>query len=252
MRGWASCAFALTMIACGGSKGAPDAAPSHADAPGTADAPSTADAPPPPTDAMPSSVHTYYLNFEGQALTPGADDPATNTSTIPSSPYTVPPYLMNDAQRTTKIAALVAEVSTILAPYDVTITTTRPATGPYDMMVAGGMSNTVPGLGPGIGSITSSDCNANHQHVMVLFELVTEQHAVASQIIAMLGVAQALPQTTKAGDCLCYASQTCTSPTAACTIGGPNTPVFTDQACNKNMPTMDENSEWLAVFGPHP
>src|SRR5438105_4580457 len=74
-----------------------------------------------------------------QALTvAGTDDPVNNKTSILTNAYTMPPFLMNDAQHATKIAAIVAEAQAVLAPYNITITTTRPASGTYDMMVAGG------------------------------------------------------------------------------------------------------------------
>ena len=250
MRGWASCAL-CALFACGGSKGStPDAARA-------ADAPPTVDATPLPpdaslTDAMPSAVHTYYLNFEGQALTAGNDDPTTNTSSILINPFTAPPYLMNDAQRTTKIAAIVSEVQTILAPYDLAVTTTRPASGTYDMLVAGGLPQDA-GLSAGVNSITPFDCMASQAHVVLLFDVGgVDQHFAAQQIVAMLGIAQAIPQSTQKLDCMCYASPSgCGQLTAACTIAGANTPVYSAQACNQSQTTMDENAEWLQVFGPH-
>jgi hypothetical protein len=234
MRGWASCALALFAA--------------HADA--AVDAVTVPDASP---DAMRSTVHVYYLNFEGQALTmAAADDPAANKSSLIMASYTVPPFLANDAQRTTKIAAIVAEVQGVLAPYDVTVTTARPASGPYDMLVAGGTPQQA-GLNPGVGSITSVDCNASDAHVELLFDVGFTQHAEAAQIVAMFGATHTIPQSTKPGDCMCYSNQACTPPQAVCTIGAAGTPV--DKAswfCGAAPATMDENATWLAVFGAHP
>jgi hypothetical protein len=251
MRGWASCVV-CAAIGCGGGKSATPDAAKVIDAAATADS-GAPDAAAPMFDAMPSAVHTYYLNFEGQALTAGGtDDPATNTTSIITASYTMPAYLAADAARTTKIAAIVSEVQTILAPYDITVTTTRPASGAYDMMAAGGTAQAA-GLAAGVQSITSFDCMAAHQHVMLLFDQGETQDDAAHQIVAMLGIAQTVPQSTKSLDCMCYANPTgCGVLTGPCTIAGAGTPVYSAQACDTKQTTMDENGEWLAVFGAHP
>src|SRR6267142_6748504 len=84
-----------------------------------------------------SGAHVYFLNFDGQALTSGADDPAANRSSLLGTSVTLPAYIAGDVARATKIQAIVSEVDAILAPYDVAVVTTRPASGSYDMLVAG-------------------------------------------------------------------------------------------------------------------
>ena len=250
MRGWASCVL-CAAIGCGGGGGSTSDA-RVIDAAAIADG--SPDATPPMLDAMPTAVHTYYLNFEGQALTMGTDDPATNVSSaIVKATFTAPPYLMNDAQRATKIAAIVGEVQTLLAPYDITVTTTRPASGTYDMMVAGGLSQDA-GLPQNVVSIVPLDCKGTGGHVVLLFEAFTlSQDEAAQQIVAMLGIVHTIPQSTKAQDCLCYANPTgCGTLSGPCTIGGAGTPVYSAQACDTTQTVMDENAEWLQVFGAHP
>jgi len=196
-----------------------------------------------------SGAHVYFLQFEGQTLTPGVDNPPANVSQLVSTTTTVPRYLANDPQRASKIQAIVSEVSVILAPYDISIVTARPATGTYDMAVAGGQPSSA-GLPAGVLGAAPTDCGTTGHHVSLLFDTATG-HDAARQIVTALGETHAVPSSTVSGDCMCDASGFRTGLAAACTIGGPGTPVSQSSTCATG-PTMDERSLFLAAFGAHP
>jgi hypothetical protein len=200
----------------------------------------------------PSGANVYYLNFEGQALTAGPDDPVLNQSQIINSTVTFPAYLAGDPQRVSKIQAIVAEVQQVLAPYDIAVVTARPSSGTYDMLVAGGASQQA-GLSTGLPGDAVVDCaKAVLRHISLLFDLSTGHDAVR-QIIGGLGVSHGISASTASTDCMCIADGTCTILAAACTIGGPNTPVSANANCELGgANTTDEHQAFLAEFGAHP
>jgi len=199
-----------------------------------------------------SGANVYYLNFEGQTLTPGADNPATNTSELLSGSVSLPAYLAGDAQRATKIQTIVHEVEAILAPYDIAVVTSRPASGAYDMVVAGGTSQQA-GFPTGLHAEAVVDCTAARpRHISLVFDLSTG-HDAARQIIGSLGVSHGISASTTSTDCMCIADAGCTAPAAACTIGGAGTPVSSNANCEAvGVTTMDVHQKFLAEFGQHP
>jgi hypothetical protein len=200
----------------------------------------------------PSGSNVYFLNFEGQTLTPGPDEPALNRSQLVSNSVTVPAYLAGDPQRTSKIQTIVQEVEAILAPYDIDVVTSRPISGTYDMMVAGGTSQQL-GLPSGLPGLAVVDCTGSlPRHISLLFDLSTG-HDAARQIVGSLGVCHRVSASTAATDCMCIADAACTTLTAPCTLGGANTPVSSNASCEvSGVTTMNVQQRFLAAFGPHP
>jgi hypothetical protein len=197
----------------------------------------------------PSGAHVYFLQFEGQALTPGADNPTANVSQLVSQSVTIPPYLSGDAQRASKVQGIVAEVSTLLAPFDIAIVTSRPSTGAYDMLVAGGQSQAA-GFPAGLFGVAPTDCVTTGHHVSLLFDPAVG-HDAARQIVSALGETHAVPSSTAANDCMCDGTGCASGLTASCSIGGPGTPVSGNASCAAGS-TMDERQLFTAAFGPHP
>lgn len=201
----------------------------------------------------PSGKHVLFLNFEGQTLDQGADDPVLGKSALVGTSTTFPPYLMTDVGRTTKIRSILAQVQTILAPYDVLVTTSRPAAAGYDMIVAGGPATAV-GLTMGTLGTAPQDCATPTPlppHVSLVFDDASNQQDAARQIVASLGVSHSVPRSTASGDCMCIASGCPTGTTSACAIGSANTPQDQTAMCKTNT-TMNEAQLFLTVFGPHP
>jgi hypothetical protein len=199
-----------------------------------------------------SGANVYYLNFEGAALVAGADNPATNTSQLLSGSVTLPAYLAADPQRSAKIQAIVDEVRATLAPYDISVVVSRPTSGTYDMVVAGGTSQQA-GFVAGLPGVAVVDCvGAILRHISLLFDLSTG-HDAARQIIGSLGVSHGISASTSATDCMCIADGSCNPLATACVIGGANTPVSANAVCEVGgATTMDVNQKFRNTFGAHP
>jgi hypothetical protein len=199
-----------------------------------------------------SGANVYYLNFEGGSLVAGADNPTTNTSQLLNASVTLPAYLAADPQRAVKIQAIVDEVRAALAPYDISVVVSRPTSGTYDMVVAGGTSQQA-GLGTGLPAATVVDCvGALLRHITLLFDLSTG-HEAARQIIGSLGVSHGISASISAGDCMCIADSDCDPLTVACVISGANTPVSANADCEAGgATTMDVDQKFRNAFGAHP
>src|SRR4051794_16328549 len=114
---------ALVVVAVLGACG--DDGGAKPDAPGAIDAPSH--------HTGTAMAHTLFLATEGLTLSPG-DDATMDQSTFVTVPKPLVGFLVSDPDRATRIAELVTELETILAPYDISIVNTRPASGPYHVV----------------------------------------------------------------------------------------------------------------------
>jgi hypothetical protein len=196
-----------------------------------------------------SGAHVLFLQTEGQTLAAGADDPSTSTSQLVSATTALPAYLAADPARATKVQAIADGVRAALAPFDVAVTTSRPGSGGYDLVVLGG-SSTQAGLPAGLLGVAPVDCDgARPHHVGLVFDAATGHDAVR-QVVGALGLGHAVPASTAAADCMCVADARCTPLAAACTIGGPGTPVDANAGCG--LTEVDEGGRFLAAFGAHP
>lgn len=247
----------LSLMACGGGGG-------H-----------SVDAPP-PVDASPDAYmptggnamsHTLFVNTEGVTLTMGADDATANKSSLlaNATPVTLKPWHMGDAARATKIAAVIAQFKSTLAPYGVAIVDARPAAGPYDMLIVTDDNSAALGSAfSGIGSITPTSCNMTRSVISLTFPTIFAgstdaqfQNIVVNLGIAMFGLSAGIPISKLRGDCMCLAaSPDCNSPGGqACTIGTAGTTIDTGNSgagtCGVTDATMDEGARFLAAFGPH-
>jgi hypothetical protein len=208
---------------------------------------------------------TVYLNFDGATIEPampGADDAASNHSSIVMSETVVPPYLMGVTTRDTTIASIVSETTARFSPFDVAVVTDRPASLDYFMIVFTGLPSVVfgPGQGTGVSAVTNFPCqnttpqppNPNAIAFMFQSDAMMDQYGPVQRgnlAIPAVALAQNIQPTTKSGDCMCYSAAGCGLPSTACTIGGPGTPVDTPHACPGVPATEDEMSLLLAAFG---
>ncbi|HTJ41987.1 MAG TPA: hypothetical protein VL463_07805 [Kofleriaceae bacterium] len=237
-------AIVVILAACGGSKSqTPDAKASAIDAPA-----SVIDAPVASIDASVTAAHVVYLAFEGETIKPGNESVANDTTPLVTTQYT-PKYLPNDSQRATKIAGIVGEVQAILAPYDVAVVTTRPSSGNFDLIAFGGTS-TDAGLQQGIGALAlAGQCSLTGEHIALVFDLGWNQHDAARFAVSLFGMSHDVSMSTVAADCMCFAAGTCTTLSAACTIGGAGTTVDTTYYNCAGAATFDENAAFVAAFG---
>ncbi|MGE0547328.1 MAG: hypothetical protein AB7O24_08885 [Kofleriaceae bacterium] len=196
----------------------------------------------------PAVTRTLFINAEGVTLNAGADDAGANTSSIMTTTTTVSPYLAADPQRATKIAAIVGEVQSILAPYDIEITSTRPATGMYEMIVLTDQKGKDFGL-DGVISIIPTSCAPKLSTIGLIFGEPIAQHAVVREIIQRFGSTGNVPSTSAPNDCMCDDSACEWNLSGPCTIGGANTPVSELEQCTQAQ-TIDVHAEFLSTYGP--
>jgi hypothetical protein len=216
----------------------------------------------PPVDAAPigARTHTLYLNFDGQTLADGsADDATQNISSLITSPVTLSPYLGSAVDRDTQKAALAAEISSILMPYDVTVTTTRPASGTYMMVVSTDAPGTTFGC-TDCPALVPDDCGAVDSPIAFNFGAGSGSalpvHGFTADTVAMLGLSVlGIPTSAVPDDCMCFSDANCTfPPDRQCSIGGAGTAISaTKPGCAANGQTvMNEGALFLAGFGAHP
>jgi len=233
----------VVVAACGDDGG------SAADAPHPDPAIDAAIDAPPPT----ALTHTLFLATEGVAVTPGADDATANTTSLVPQAVTIGAYLVGASDRDTQIATLASDLAAVVAPYDITVTTTRPAAGPYTMVIATDDPSTgVVGTG-GVTFITPQTCtpaDESASEIGIVFGFAGRTgFDVEHDAIAMFGSLQQIPGTAKPGDCMCW---NCGLFDATCTIGGAATPTAPGGPNCGGAQTIDEQAAFLATFGPHP
>jgi hypothetical protein len=155
-----------------------------------------------------------------------------------------------------------AQFTSTLAPYGVTIVNARPAAGPYDMLVITDDVGTVIGLPATSPSITPVTCNTVASLMTFSFPSVlttqTDEKTrdfIVNGGIAMFANANGVPLSRTPNDCMCYAAAGCNAVTVACTIGGPGTAIDASTGgvtgCGDTDTTMDENAKFVAAFGSH-
>jgi hypothetical protein len=236
----------LCVVSCGGDDGgavSPDARP----APDASVADASLDAEPAP-DAIPGTpAHTLFLNFDGGTVRAGFESSINNTSTIITGVRNISAWA-----DTADIPAITAEVEAILAPYSISVVTTRPDPGQYAMVMFG--------AGPAEAGFTSDtagnmpvSCSTLFNGIGFVFNLVTNVHALAREAVSIVGAFHLVPFSNVADDCMCWSGSACNADTlaAACTIGGAGTTMDPGEPCETVAP-FDEAARFLAAFGPHP
>jgi hypothetical protein len=239
MRSWL---LAVMIIGCGGdNSAAPDGPP--------------IDAPP----VMAPHTHTLFLNFEGVTLAAGSSDDATqNESALVDGPTTLSPYLNGGSNRATEISAIVAEVTNILAPYDVNVVKTRPGAGTYVMIVTSDDASTALDCTNCLAD-APADCGTADSPVAFNFGLGSGApiavHQLTADTVAMVGLTVlGIPESAVPNDCMCIADSHCIfPPSQQCAVGGAGTAISANKAgCPASGTVMDENALFLSGFGAHP
>jgi hypothetical protein len=163
-------------------------------------------------DRASSSSQTVYLNFSDgtETLTLArADDAAVNQSSIigvpqvaPYPAFAWPPVTTGATTRGEVIRRVVRRVHELFLPYNVLVTTVRPATGPYTMVLIGGGPQDL-GITQRLGGVAYQDCR-NQQQANVVFAfpetLRGSEHALAVTIAQEAGHAFGLEHTNNRRD----------------------------------------------------
>ena len=240
-------AAALVFGACGddgGNQPALDAAPIPVDAEVLTPCTSTGGA---------GGTHKLFLNFESQELTPGENDATLNRSSIVTETVTSPPFFDGVATRDDIITLVVDNVTTILAPFDIEVVTTRPAAGPYTMIVLGGTPDDL-GLAPGSFVVASNTCLPNvENHIHLLTDV--SYGAAISFIIGAYGLGSGFGASKTNGACLCWNHVDCEPRlNGACTLSA-DEEVEIDPALNcdgSSVTTMNQHQKFKQGFGCRP
>ncbi|MGE0549362.1 MAG: hypothetical protein AB7O24_05190 [Kofleriaceae bacterium] len=191
-----------------------------------------------------------YLNFEGQTLTDATTSDATlnQASWMTIAAGTAPKYRANSPSRDADIAAIVDGVRTQLATFPVTVVTTRPASGPYVMIVFGGHATDVGSRFNG--AVNELDCgDVQNSDVAWISDTVNPTQRVVNYAIGAIGFGLGLTATTNPSDCMCSWDNSCVQPAnAACTLSAmidrdPNA----DQLC-AGATTQDEVAAFRQAF----
>ena len=197
-----------------------------------------------------SNGRVVYLNFDGVTLTQAATSDATQNraSWMQIGTGTAPPYRSGSASRAADIAAIATGVRSLLSQFPVTVVTTRPATGPYVMIVFGGTANQV-GSRFG-GAVNTLDCgDAAKSDVAWISDGVSPNQRVVNFAVGAIGFGLGLTATTDPLDCMCGWDNQCTSNNSvACRLGGP---IQRDPAANQRcagLTTQDEPATFRAAF----
>jgi hypothetical protein len=169
-----------------------------------------------PLDAPAVAARVVFLNFEGVTLTKGTSDATANTASwlFNATTGTAPAYEANKATRDADIATIFNGVTTRLAGI-ATVTQTRPATGPYVMIIFGGGNATIhSAFGTAVNELDCGDLVKND--VAWIAESVAPTNAINTTMGA-IGFGLGLTATTNTGDCMCSWANNC-QPAGACTL----------------------------------
>ncbi len=201
----------------------------------TPDAAEVAGACPAAAPAGDTGALVVFLNYDGATITPGMEDPATNTSSIVPEESTLPPAFADDAQRDTIITRSEEGVRALFGPFDIGVVTERPTSGDYVMIVIGGDPEDI-GLSAGVGSIVSSSCESRTSFIGFVFEGTRDPEGIASGVAFLLGAGVGAPLDQDSRSCMCNTcsfTELCELPDeiiasqAGCDGGDANNPALT-------------------------
>jgi hypothetical protein len=238
--------FAVGCGDDGGSEPAFDAAPIPVDAEAITPCTST---------GGPGGTHKLFLNFESQDLTPGAHDATLNTTPLITDAGTSPPWFDGAGTRDTLIMRVTDGVTSVLAPFDVEVTTTRPAAGPYTMMIMGGSPADL-GLSGNFGSLAANTCVPGMENMT---HLIFDQgiNPAIQTVVAAFAMGNGISTSATHGSCLCWGDPACEPRDALCTLDADNdvalgTTEFDNKCEPVGMTTMNEHQKFKQAFGCRP
>jgi hypothetical protein len=162
-----------------------------------------------------------YLEFNGVTIARAAtSDAVNNQASWISANATVPPWHQGSGTRTADIATIVAGVKSRLAGTPIDVVTTRPAAGPYVMIVFGGDNTNNGGT---VGTIYGGATNEHDCGDLVKSDLgwVSDGPSVSyaqDLAIGAIGWGLGLNGTNEPTDCMCAWANNCSSASGACTL----------------------------------
>ena len=232
----------LLLAACGSRLGGPAETPT--------DAGNDEDAPVIDPDTQPAcKKRQLFLSFEGETLSDGAASDAkinvaswmTNGVTTATSPA----YHAGVATRTTEIQAIVDEVTLRLQPFTM-VTTTRPLTGDYMMVVFGG---TAGAMGSKFGFVQELDCGDVVRNDVAWVADGFPAGRIVDSIVGSIGFGIGLTATTDPTDCMCNWDNNCTPAAGDCVLhDGIARDPTANQRCDASPQVQDEIVAFNAAF----
>ncbi|MGE0397865.1 MAG: hypothetical protein AB7T06_14175 [Kofleriaceae bacterium] len=192
-----------------------------------------------------TQARSVYLNFEGQALTRATTSDATQNQAawMNKANGTAPAFRAGSGTRATDITQITNGITTALAGLNVNVVTTRPATGPYMMIVFGGTANNV-GSNYG-GAVQKLDCgNTVASDVAWVADAVTPNQRVINFALGAIGFGVGMTATNNTNDCMCGWDNACNQTTNQCTFG---TAINTDPGANQTCPNQATQNEQQSI-----
>lgn len=170
-----------------------------------------------PATAACASGRKLYLAFEGVTLTHAATDATHDTAAwIGVTTAAVPAFHPGLTNRATEIQTIVDGVKSRLAATPIDVVTTRPAAGPYVMIVLGGSSSIV---GSSYTYATSDhDCGDTVKNDVGWVSDTPSLSYVPDLIVGTVGWGLGLQGTNDPADCMCGWANSCSSASGACTL----------------------------------
>ena len=203
-------------------------------------------------DAAPAcSTRVVYLNFEGQTLQRANVSDATlnRASWLNKASGTATPFQQGVGTRAQIITDITTGVRAALSQFPVTVVTTRPATGPYVMIVYGGNAQDV-GSDYGF-AVNELDCNESEKSdVAWISNNYTTTLRHVNTTLGAIGFGLGLTATNDVNDCMCGWANGCIKDhSQLCTL---STNIARDpnaqQTCQGVGATQNEVAAFTAAF----
>jgi len=198
-------------------------------------------------DAAPVCVlaQSVYLNFDGQALARATASDATQNQAawMNKANGTAPAFRAGSGNRANDITQITNGITTGLTGLGVTVVTTRPATGPYMMVVFGGAQEQV---GSDFsGAVQKLDCgNLVQSDVAWIGDGVTPNQRVINFALGAIGFGVGLTATNDSNDCMCGWANGCQQTTNACSLSAT---INRDNGAQQTCPNVTTQNEPQAI-----
>jgi hypothetical protein len=201
----------------------------------------------PTPDAAPvcSNGRVVYLNFEGTPLSYATASDATQNraSWLQLTTSTAPKYRATAADRDQQILAIANGVRLQLASFPIQVVTTRPAAGPYVMIVYGGTSTQVGSKYSG--AVNELDCgDAQKSDLAWISDNVLGTQKIVNFTIGAIGFGLGLTATLDPLDCMCGWDNNCTSDNSMACRLSPS--IMRDPAARQVCPNLSTQNEQAA------
>lgn len=210
----------LACIGCNAELGPRPGSTPDAGGGGNGDAPLVPDGPPPIDAPMCFNGRVVYLNFEGQALTDAAVSDATQNlaSWMTIATGTAPAFRAASGTRAADIAEITDGIRMQLSEFPISVVTTRPATGPYVMIVFGGTAQQIGSMYSL--AVNQLDCDDSEKSDVAWISDAPglSNQAVINTAIGAIGFGLGLTATTDPNDCMCAWGNLCQPGAGACTL----------------------------------